>query len=48
MRKESDICFLGKPFFKKYQLIFNPYNKVIGFYDYKQLFLVIIYFIKLY
>ena len=45
MRKESDILFLGKPFFKNYQLILNQDNKVIGFYDYKQLFLVIMYFI---
>ena len=45
MRKESDIWYLGKPFFKKYQLIFNQDNKVIGFYDYKKLFLIIIYFI---
>ena len=36
MRKESDIWYLGKPFFKKYQLIFNQDNKVIGFYDYKK------------
>ena len=36
MRKESDIWFLGKRFFKKYQLIFNQDNKVIGFYDYKK------------
>ena len=36
MRKNSDIWFLGKPFFKKYQLIFNQDNKVIGFYDYKK------------
>ena len=37
MRKNSDIWFLGKPFFKKYQLIFNQDNKVIGFYDYKKI-----------
>ena len=36
MRQNSDIWFLGKPFFKKYQLIFNQDNKVIGFYDYKK------------
>ena len=37
MRKGIDNWFLGKPFFKKkYQLIFNQDNKVIGFYDYKK------------
>ena len=36
MRKESDIWFLGKPFFKKYQLVFNQDNKVIGFYNNKK------------
>ena len=36
MRKGIDIWFLGKPFFKKYQLIFNQDNKVIGFYNYKK------------
>ena len=45
MRKEGDIWFLGKPVFKKYQLIINQDNKVIGFYDYKRLFLVIMYFL---